>query len=79
MEGVFNMQSSTFGRLCITQRIDLRGTYTCPKKEVHYTVQNLADCTYDLLHITALATHNQTIVEPDADLTNLHRLIALHR
>ena len=31
------MQSSTFGRLCITQRIDLRGTYTCPKKEVHYT------------------------------------------
>ena len=35
--------------------------------------------TYDLLHITALATHNQTIVEPDADLTNLHRLIALHR
>ncbi len=37
MEGVFYMQSSTFGRLCITQRIDLRGTYTCPKKEVHYT------------------------------------------
>ncbi len=36
MEGVFYMQSSTFGRLCITQRIDLRGTYTCPKKEVHY-------------------------------------------
>ena len=31
------MQSSTFGRLCITQRIDLRGTYNCPKKEVHYT------------------------------------------
>ena len=37
MEGVFYMQSSTFGRLCITQRIDLRGTYNCPKKEVHYT------------------------------------------
>lgn len=37
MEGVLYMQSSTFGRLCITQRIDLRGTYTCPKKEVHYT------------------------------------------
>lgn len=38
MEGVFYMQSSTFGRLCITQRIDLRGTYTCPKKGVHYKV-----------------------------------------
>lgn len=37
MEGVLYMQSSTFGRLCITQRIDLRGTYNCPKKEVHYT------------------------------------------
>lgn len=31
------------------------------------------------LRINALATDNQTIVEPDADLTNLHRLIALHR
>lgn len=38
MEGVLYMQSSTFGRLCITHRIDLRGTYTCPKKEVHYRV-----------------------------------------
>ena len=37
MEGVFYMQSSTFGRLCITQRINLRGTYTCPKKWVHYS------------------------------------------
>ncbi len=37
MEGVLYMQSSSFGRLCITQRIDLRGTYTCPKKEVHYS------------------------------------------
>lgn len=36
MEGVFYMQSSTLGRLCITQRIDLRGTYTCPKKGAHY-------------------------------------------
>ena len=41
------------------------------------SVQNLADCTYDLLHITALETHNQTIVEPDAALTNLHRFIAM--
>ena len=40
MEGVFYMQSSTFGRLCITQRIDLRGTYNCPKKDVHYTVDS---------------------------------------
>lgn len=32
MEGEFYMQSSTFGRLYITQRIDLRGTYTCPKR-----------------------------------------------
>lgn len=31
------MQSSTFGRLCITQRIDVRETYTYPKKGVHYT------------------------------------------
>lgn len=36
MKGVFYMQSSSFGRLRITQRIDLRGTYTCPKKEVDY-------------------------------------------
>ena len=36
MEGVFYMQSPSFGRLCITQRIDLRGTYNCPKKGVHY-------------------------------------------
>ena len=30
------MQSTTFGRLCITHRIDLRWTYSCPKKGVHY-------------------------------------------
>ena len=40
MEGVFYMQSSTLGRLCITQRIDLRGTYTCPKKGAHYNFSN---------------------------------------
>lgn len=40
MEGVFYMQSSTVGRLCITQRIDLRGTYTCPKKGAHYNFSN---------------------------------------
>lgn len=47
MEGVFYMQSSTFGRLCITQRIDLRGTYTCPKKGVHYTIF-LSSCMVDM-------------------------------
>ena len=36
MEGVFYMQSSTFGRLCITQKIDLRVTYNCSKKGIHY-------------------------------------------
>jgi len=32
------MQSTTFGRLCIKHRIDLRKTYPCPKKGEHYTV-----------------------------------------
>lgn len=41
MEGAFNMKSSTFGRLCTTQRIDLRGTYTCPKKGTHYSAYTL--------------------------------------
>jgi len=31
------MQSTTFGRLCIKHRIDLRRTYPCPKKGEHYS------------------------------------------
>ena len=34
------MQSTTFGRLCITHRIDLRWTYSCPKKGIHYNGYN---------------------------------------
>ena len=37
------MQSTTFGRLCITHRFDLNGTYSCPKKGVHYSYSRLAD------------------------------------
>lgn len=55
------------------------GTAHIRSLSISLSVQNLADCTYDLLHITALATHSRPIVEPEADLTNLHRLIALHR
>ena len=37
MNGAWGLYYSTFGRLCITHRIDLRWTYSCPKKGVHYT------------------------------------------
>lgn len=32
------MQSSTVGRLCTALAIDLRRTYSCPKKGEHYIV-----------------------------------------
>ena len=41
MEGVFYMQSLPKEGLCITQRIDLRGTYTYPKKGIHYSAYTL--------------------------------------
>ena len=36
------MQNSTVGRLCITQPIDLRRTYSCPKKGNHFLTSDFS-------------------------------------